>query len=117
DYWESGMDIRRTTNMYGNFIDYQRSIQNEFRAMQKLYGFDDVDGNRSPRSIQSELRGKIELILNGKSDHFEEESDEPDAKKGIARPTTAPAHGNEGDQPSLRRQSAARHRATHRVFE
>ena len=117
DYWESGMDIRRTTNMYGNFIDYQRSIQKEFKAMQKLYEFDTADGNRSPRSIQHELRAKIELILNGKSNHFEEDRDESDPKKGIARPARTLENGDERDQPALRRQSAARHRPTNRVFE
>jgi dTMP kinase len=117
DYWESGMDMHRTTNMYGSFIEYQRSIQKEFKAMQKLYAFETVDGNRSPRSIQHELRAKIELILNGKTDHFEEDSDEPDVKKGIARSTTTFTHGNEGDQPPLRRQPAARHRPAHRVLE
>src|SRR5438874_1544610 len=65
DYWESGMDMHRTSNMHGSFIEYQRLIQKEFKAMQQLYAFETVDGNRSPRSIQHELRTKIELILNG----------------------------------------------------
>src|SRR5437660_7252745 len=29
DYWESGMDMHRTANMYGSFIEYQRHIQKE----------------------------------------------------------------------------------------
>src|SRR5438094_747459 len=76
DYWESGMDMNRTSDMYGSFLEYQRAIQKEFKAMQKLYSFETIDGNRSPRFIQHELRGKIELILNGKTDRLGEESDE-----------------------------------------
>ena len=51
DYWESGMDMRRSSNMYGNFIDYQRQIQKEFKVMQEHYGFESINGNRSPRAI------------------------------------------------------------------
>jgi len=117
DYWESGMDMHRTSSMYGSFIDYQRSIQKEFKAMQKLYGFETVDGNRSPRSIQHELRAKIESILSRQPNHIDEESDESNIKEGITRAVTALANGNEGDQPSVRRQSTARHRPAHRVSE
>ena len=117
DYWESGMDMHRTSTMYGSFIEYQRSIQREFKTMQKLYGFDTVDGNRSPRSIQHELRGKIELILNGRSDHFKEDSDESDVKEGITRAATALADGDKRDQPDVRSESAKGHRSTHRLSE
>jgi hypothetical protein len=35
--------------------------------MQKVYGFQTVNGNRPPRGIQKELQAKIESILaNGK---------------------------------------------------
>src|SRR5437868_13453282 len=54
DYWESGMDMQRSKNMYDSFIEYQRQIQKEFDTMQELYGFETIDGNRSPRSIQNE---------------------------------------------------------------
>jgi len=116
DYWESGMDMHRTADMYASFIEYQRSIQREFKAMQKLYGFETVDGNRTPRSIQHELRGKIEIILNGAS-RVEREPDESDGKKGIARSATALADRGSGDQPAVRRQSSARHRSNHRLPE
>ena len=66
DYWESGMDMDRSLNMYESFIHYQKKIQKEFKQMQKVYGFQTVNGNRGPRSIQNELRSKIEPVLNGK---------------------------------------------------
>ena len=113
DYWESGMDMHRSSNMYASFIEYQRLIQKEFKTMQGHYGFETINGNRSPRAIQQELRAKIEIILNGKATHIEEASDEPDHSERIARSITALADGSEGDQPSLRRQPAARHRPAH----
>jgi dTMP kinase len=66
DYWESGMDLDRSENMYDSFIKYQKKIQRQFRQMRKLYGFESVNGNRTPRAIQKELQAKIESILNGK---------------------------------------------------
>ena len=117
DYWESGMDMHRSSNMYGSFIEYQRQIQKEFKAMQEHYGFESINGNRSPRAIQNELRGKIEVIMNGKSGLIEEESDDSNGEERIARSITTLADGSEGDQPPLRGQSPARHRATHRFPE
>src|SRR5438093_1637075 len=66
DYWESGMDMDRSTNMYDRFIPYQKKIQRQFRQMQKVYAFETVNGNRTPRAIQKDLQAKIESILNGK---------------------------------------------------
>ncbi|HLH32860.1 MAG TPA: thymidylate kinase [Terriglobia bacterium] len=113
DYWESGMDMHRSSNMYASFIEYQRQIQKEFKVMQEHYGFETINGNRSPRAIQQELRGKVEVILNGKANHIEEDSDGPDHSERIARSATTLADGDEGDQPAIRRQPAARHRAAH----
>src|SRR5262244_3556615 len=114
DYWESGMDMHRSSNMYASFIEYQRLIQKEFKAMQEHYGFETIDGNRSARAIQKELREHIELILNGRSDDVEEERHESNLKEGITRSVTTFADGDQGDQPPLRRQPTARYRPTHR---
>ena len=65
DYWESGMDIRRSGDMFECFISYQRQIQNEFKKMQEVYAFETIGGNRSPRAISNELQAKIEFLLNG----------------------------------------------------
>lgn len=116
DYWESGMDIHRSGNMFSSFIEYQRRIQKEFKVMQEFYGFDTIDGNRSPRAIQSELQAKIESILDGKTGHSEEERNEPDGdKERIARSTSTFAVRGKGDQPHIRRKPAARHRTTGRL--
>jgi dTMP kinase len=71
DYWESGMDIQRSGDMYDCFIRYQRQMQRLFYAMQKTYGFEIVNANRSPRAIVRELSAKIERILGLPSSHPE----------------------------------------------
>jgi len=63
DYWESGMDIGLSRDMFTSFIKYQRLIQAEFRKMTKDYGFIEINGNRSIRRIAAELQGRVgELI-------------------------------------------------------
>src|SRR5437870_6016458 len=94
DYWESGMDMHRSSNMYGSFIEYQRQIQKQFKAMQEHYGFETINGNRSPRAVQNELRARIEVILNGKSGLVEEGSNDSNRKERIARSAAALANGD-----------------------
>jgi dTMP kinase len=55
DYWESGMDIQRSGDMFDCFIRYQRQMQRLFHAMQKTYGFEIINANRSPGAISGEL--------------------------------------------------------------
>jgi dTMP kinase len=63
DFWESGMDIKRSGDMYQCFIDYQRKMHEEFHAMALEYKFETINGNRSPLVIHKELRGKVEKLL------------------------------------------------------
>jgi dTMP kinase len=63
DYWESGMDIRRSGDMFECFIHYQLQIQRVFRSMQTEYRFRTINGNRSPQAIAQELQAKIESVL------------------------------------------------------
>jgi dTMP kinase len=71
DYWESGMDIQRSGDMYDCFIRYQRQMQKVFHGMQKIYGFEIINGNRSPQIISRELIAKIEGVLSPRPDHPE----------------------------------------------
>lgn len=63
DYWESGMDTMHSGDMYASFIRYQRQMVVEFKKMQKIYGFDVVNGNRSPKLVSKDLQAKIQGIL------------------------------------------------------
>jgi dTMP kinase len=63
DYWESGMDIQRSGNMFDCFIRYQRQMQKLFLAMHHIYGFEIINANRSPQPILRDLRARIESLL------------------------------------------------------
>jgi dTMP kinase len=66
DYWESGMDLGFSRDMFDSFLNYQTTMQQTFRKLQATYGFTIVDGNRSVDAINAELRKKIGAVLAGK---------------------------------------------------
>src|SRR5580658_3463466 len=63
DYWESGMDLGLSRDMFDSFVKYQTAMQSAFRKLQKTYGFTIVDANRPVGSITKELRKKIRVLL------------------------------------------------------
>ncbi len=63
DYWESGMDIGLSQDMFESFVKYQRRIQIEFSQLQDQYGFEVINGNRTSHSIQLELQAKLAHVL------------------------------------------------------
>src|SRR6266550_1172373 len=63
DYWESGMDIGLSRDMFDSFMQYQTAVQKTFRHLQTTYGFTILDGMRSAEAINSELRKKITAVL------------------------------------------------------
>ena len=66
DYWESGMDLGLSRDMFDSFLKYQTAMQTVFRRMQKSYRFTIVDANRSAEDVNAELRKKIMAVLAGK---------------------------------------------------
>ena len=66
DYWESGMDLGLSRDMFDSFLKYQTAMQETFRGLQSSYGFTIVDGMRSAETINTELRKKIAAVLAGK---------------------------------------------------
>src|SRR6266481_530905 len=66
DYWESGMDIGLSRDMFDSFMKYQTTMEKTFRHLQTTYGFTIVDGMRSSDAIHAELQKKISVVLAGK---------------------------------------------------
>lgn len=66
DYWESGMDLGLSRDLFDSFLEYQTLMQTAFRKLQKTYGFTIVDGTRAVDEVNAELRKKIDLVLAGK---------------------------------------------------
>ncbi len=71
DYWESGMDIGLSRDMFESFKKYQRLMERQFRLAQKEFRFVVVNGSRRPRAISQEIQSKVESILNGTRQPFE----------------------------------------------
>lgn len=67
DYWESGMDLGLSRDLFDSFLRYQGLMRDTFRRLQQTYGFDIIDGERSPDAIKDELQRRIEAVLAGKS--------------------------------------------------
>ncbi|HYR03286.1 MAG TPA: thymidylate kinase [Syntrophobacteria bacterium] len=63
DYWESGMDLGLSRDIFDSFIRYQRLIQKEFARMQEEYSFHVVSGNVSIRSVGREIVSLVEQKL------------------------------------------------------
>lgn len=63
DYWESGMDLGLSSDMFDSFIRYQKLLDKEFTRMQGEYRFDMINGNRLIETIQHDLRVKIGDLL------------------------------------------------------
>lgn len=66
DYWESGMDLGLSRDMFDCFVKYQTTMQATFRDLQASYGFTFVDGSRPAAVIHAELQKKISDVLMGK---------------------------------------------------
>jgi dTMP kinase len=66
DYWESGMDIGLSRDMFDCFMKYQSAMQQTFRQLQTTYGFTIVDGMRPSEAINQELQKKIGAVLSGR---------------------------------------------------
>jgi len=66
DYWESGMDLGLSRDMFDSFMKYQTAMQKTFRYLQTTYGFTIVDGMRSAEAMNAELRKKISVVLAAK---------------------------------------------------
>jgi len=58
DYWESGMDVGLSSDMFDSFTKYQTALKNKFDELDMDYGFDKIDGQRPPVEVQEYIRKK-----------------------------------------------------------
>ncbi|MCX6861500.1 MAG: dTMP kinase [Verrucomicrobia bacterium] len=65
DYWESGMDLGLSRDMFDSFLQYQSRMRDTFRRLQRHYGFDLIDAERPVERISADLQNKIETVLTG----------------------------------------------------
>jgi dTMP kinase len=65
DYWESGMDIGLSRDLFDCFLQYQALVEKQFRRLQSTYGFTIVNGERPVDEINAELQEKMQEVLAG----------------------------------------------------
>ena len=63
DFWESGMDLGLSRDMFDSFLKYQSLLIEQFRRLQKIYKFRIVDAAKPVDKIQTMLRRQIESVL------------------------------------------------------
>ncbi|MFM7215934.1 MAG: dTMP kinase [Verrucomicrobiota bacterium] len=63
DFWESGMDLGLSRDMFDSFLKYQAAMREMFRRLQSTYRFRIIDGERSTASINEELKTRIGVVL------------------------------------------------------
>lgn len=66
DYWESGMDLGFSRDLFDSFIEYQTRMESAFRRLQRTYGFSIVNGTCAVDEVNAELKKKISAVLAGK---------------------------------------------------
>jgi dTMP kinase len=56
DFWESGMDLSLSRDLFESFFLYQDRLSREFDWMSEEYGFHRVDANRAPEQVHEEVQ-------------------------------------------------------------
>lgn len=84
DYWESGMDLYSTEDMYDSFRKYQTALLQQFDQLADEFNFDVIDARPEPRVIFEQLKAGIDRILAP-----------PMARTAVTIPSGAPEGGEE----------------------
>ncbi|HTW76543.1 MAG TPA: thymidylate kinase [Thermoplasmata archaeon] len=59
DYWESGMDLSLSRDLFESFFLYQDRLSKEFEWVGAEYGFHRVDANRNPEQVHADVRALV----------------------------------------------------------
>lgn len=62
-YWESGMDIHPSNDLYDSFVDYQTDLITQFNQLAEEFDFVTVDAGRPVMEVFSDLQGHIRDLL------------------------------------------------------
>lgn len=63
DYWESGQDIQRSSDLYRGFIAYQSRMQSILRKFSSDYPFVWVNGEGPSGTVHEHIRGQVADLL------------------------------------------------------
>jgi dTMP kinase len=63
NYWEAGMDLCPSSNLYDSFIDYQSQLTFLFTQFAEEYSFFTIDAGQQVMNVFSDLKGHIQDLL------------------------------------------------------
>jgi len=63
DYWESGMDLGLSLDMFDSFVQYQQLMANKFDEFRKSWEYTTIDADQSMNGLNRELRRNVEGVL------------------------------------------------------
>lgn len=66
DYWESGMDLHPSEDMYESFRKYQTGLLSQFDKLADEYKFEVIDATQDIKTIFEQLKTGISRVLEGK---------------------------------------------------
>ncbi|HKS96654.1 MAG TPA: thymidylate kinase [Terriglobia bacterium] len=114
DYWESGMDLHPSEDMYESFRKYQTALLARFDELAAEYQFDVVDASADVDTIFRQLRDGIARVLSGEPREplfgvtsSKEVPEEAAAKKGAEMPASKAAASEDGDSKKLQERAAS----------
>lgn len=118
DYWESGMDLHPSEDMYESFRKYQTDLLKQFDVLAEEYKFEVIDASADVRTVFEQLREGVSRVLTSESlfaipkpKPAEEESanvrEKPPRTIGAAPASETPAKSSD---PSSDGREAAPHR-------
>ena len=64
DYFESGRDIGLSTDIYKSFEIYQKRCLDEYKKLEKEYGFIEIDGTKSKEEIHGIIKSELKKVLD-----------------------------------------------------
>lgn len=66
DYWEAGMDLHPSEDMYESFRKYQTGLLSQFDVLAQEFAFEVIDASLDPQSIFEQLKEGIGRVLDRK---------------------------------------------------
>src|ERR687889_223057 len=63
DYYESGLDLGISSDIFDSFIKYQYILKKEFEKMRARYNLINIDGNRNIEEIHQQIQSQIDDFL------------------------------------------------------
>ena len=63
DYYESGLDLGISNDIFDSFVKYQYILKKEFEKMRSRYNLINIDGNRNIEEIHQQIQSQIDDFL------------------------------------------------------